>query len=75
MGNVVCRQLDEIETVSTALRLVWSIVASTAVTVGASAFAAPSPEGEDGAKTQASAPREGQHDFDSNLGTWQTRRW
>jgi hypothetical protein len=72
MGTVVYRQLDEIETVSTALRLLWPIVASTAMTIGASAFAAPGPGVADGAKTQASAARDGQHDFDFNLGTWRT---
>jgi hypothetical protein len=65
-------QLDEIETVSTALRLLWSIIASTAMTIGASAFAAPGPGVADGAKTQASVARDGQHDFDFNLGTWRT---
>src|SRR5258708_47448 len=72
MGTVVYRQLDEIETVSTALRLLWSIIASTAMTIGASAFAAPGPGVADGARTQASAARDGQHDFDFNLGTWRT---
>jgi hypothetical protein len=72
MGNVVCRQLDEIETVSTALRLVWSIVASIAMTVGAPAFAIPNPEAADGAQTQACAAREGQPDSDFNLGAWRT---
>jgi hypothetical protein len=72
MGTGVYRQLDEIETVSTTLRLLWSIIASTALTTGASAFAAPDPEGADGAKTQASAARDGQRDFDFNLGTWRT---
>ena len=72
MGTVVYRQLDEIETVSTALRLLWSIIASTAMTIDASAFAAPGPGVADGAKTQASAARDGQHDFDFNLGTWRT---
>jgi hypothetical protein len=72
MGTVVYRQLDEIETVSTVLRLLWSIIASTATTIGASAFAAPVPGVADGAKTQASAARDGQHDFDFNLGTWRT---
>jgi len=63
MGTVVYRQLDEIETVSTALRLLWSIIASTAMTIGASAFAAAGPGAVDGA---------GQRDFDFNLGTWRT---
>jgi len=72
MGTVVHRQLDEIETVSTALRLLWSIIASTAMTFGASAFAAPGPGVADGAKTQADAARDGQRDFDFNLGTWRT---
>jgi hypothetical protein len=63
MGTVVYRQLDEIETVSTALRLLWSIIASTAMMIGASAFAAPGPEVADGA---------GQHDFDFNVGSWKT---
>jgi hypothetical protein len=72
MGPVVYRQLDEVETVSTAFRLLWSIVASTAMTVGASAFAAPSPEGANGAQTQASAAHDGKRDFDFNLGTWRT---
>ena len=72
MGTVVYRQLDEIEKVSTALRLLWSIVASTVMTIGASAFEAPGPGVADGAKTQASAARDGQHDFDFNLGTWRT---
>jgi hypothetical protein len=72
MGTVVHRQLDEIETVSTALRLLWSIIASTAMTIDASAFAAPGPGVADGAKTQAGAARDGQHDFDFNLGTWRT---
>jgi hypothetical protein len=72
MGNVVYRPLDEIETMSTTLRLWWSIVASTAMTVGASAFAACSPEGADGAKTQSSAAHDAQRDFDYNLGTWRT---
>jgi hypothetical protein len=72
MGNGVYRQLDEIETVSIALRLLWSIVASTAMTIGASAFAAPGPGVADGANTKASAARDGQHDFDFNLGAWRT---
>jgi hypothetical protein len=72
MGTVVYRQLDEIETVSTALRLLWSIFASTAMTIGAPAFSAPDPGVADGAKTPASAARDGQHDFDFNLGTWRT---
>lgn len=63
MGTFVYRQLDEIETVSTTLRLLWSIIASTAMTIGASAFAASGPGVADGA---------GQHDFDFNLGTWRT---
>ena len=53
MGTVVYRQLDEIETVSTALRLLWSINASTAMTIGASAFAAPGPGVADGPALQA----------------------
>jgi hypothetical protein len=72
MGPVVYRQLDEVEIVNTALRLLWSIVASTAMTVGASAFAAPNPDAADTTKTQASAARDGQSDFDFNLGTWRT---
>jgi len=72
MGTVVYRQLDEIETVSTALRPLRSVIASIAMTIGASAFAAPGPGLADGANTQATAARDGQHDFDFNLGTWRT---
>jgi len=63
MGTLVHRQFDEIETVSSVLRLLWPIVASTAMTMGASAFAAPGRGVADGA---------GQRDFDFNLGTWRT---
>jgi len=42
------------------------------MTVGASAFAAPNPDAADTTKTQASAARDGQRDFDFNLGTWRT---
>ncbi|MDB6105545.1 MAG: hypothetical protein JWO52_5544 [Gammaproteobacteria bacterium] len=45
MGTVVYRQLDEIETVSTALRLLWCIIASTAMTIGASAARGPGADG------------------------------
>jgi hypothetical protein len=72
MGTVVSRQLDPVATVNTASRLLWSIIASTAMTIGAAAFAAPGPGMSDAAKTQASAVRDGQHDFDFNLGTWKT---
>ncbi len=60
MGTVVHRQFDEIETVSTGLRPLWTIIASTAMMMGASAFAAPGRGAADG----------GQHDFDFNLGAW-----
>ena len=73
MGTVVYRQLDEIEIVSTVPRLLWSIIASTAMTIGASAFAAPGPGVADGAKTQTTAARDGTHDFDFAFGTWRTR--
>jgi hypothetical protein len=72
MGTVVYRPLNEVETVSTAFRLLWSIVASMAMTVAASAFAAPDPGVADGAKIQTSAARDGQRDFDFNLGIWRT---
>jgi hypothetical protein len=72
MGTVVYRPLDEGETVSSAIRLWWSIIASTAMAMGGSVFAAADPGVGDGTKTQASAVRDGQRDFDFNLGTWRT---
>jgi hypothetical protein len=72
MGTGVCRQLDEIETVSTVPRLSWPIIASTAMTMDALLFAAPGPGAAVGAKTHASAARDGSHDFDFAFGTWRT---
>lgn len=69
MGTVVYRQFDQIETVSTAPRVLWSIVASTAMTICAVAFAGP---GLAGAETQASSAHDGAHDFDFAVGTWRT---
>jgi hypothetical protein len=79
MGTVVYRQLDEIEAVSTAPRLLWSIISSTAMAIGASAFAAPGASSQalpqDKVEHQKAAAsnasyHNGEHDFDFNLGTW-----
>jgi hypothetical protein len=72
MGTGVYRQIDETKTVSTAPRFFWSIVTSTAMTIGVSAFAAPGPSVADGTTTQTSAARDATHDFDFALGTWRT---
>jgi hypothetical protein len=72
MGTVVYRQFDQNKTVNAAPRLLWLVIASSAMTIAASAIATPGPGVAEGVKTQASAARDGAHDFDFALGTWRT---
>lgn len=72
MGTVVRRQFGESETVSKASHLLRSGFLSTALAIGALAFAAPGPAVADGAKTQAKVAHDGSHDFGFALGTWRT---